>query len=120
MRALHLVASVAAAYALASPALAETVMVIQPGVACASASALAALTLPDGSSRSARPGARPKYLAIAARGGCVPLRLGVQITTMAIRKLTDIVAYDADDGRGLRPFYVPRIDLETIVGASTD
>ena len=114
MRALHLTASVAAACALMTSALGETVVVIQPGVACASASALAALTLPDGSSRSARPGAPPKYVAIAARGGCIPLRLGVQMTTTAIRKLTDIVAYDSGDGRGMRAFYVPRIDLETL------
>lgn len=117
MRALHLAASAAVACALATSARSETVVVIRPGVACASASALAALTLPDGSSRSARPGPRPKYLAIASRGGCVPLRLGVQMTTMAIRKLTDIVAYDSGDGRGMRAFYIPRIDLETLAGA---
>ena len=119
MRALHLVASVTAACALTTSAPGETVVVIQPGVACASASALAALTLPDGSSRSARPKARPQYVAIASRGGCVPLRLGVQMTTTAIRRLTDIVAYDAGDGRGVRPFYVPRIDLETLAAASS-
>ena len=119
MRALHLVASAAVTCALAIPALGETVVVIRPGVACASASALAALTLPDGSSRSARLGARPKYVAIATRGGCIPLKLGAQMTTTAIRRLTDIVAYDSGDGRGVRALYIPRIDLETLAGAPT-
>lgn len=114
MRSLRLVASAIAACALASPALSETVVVIRPGVACTSASALAALTLPDGSSRSARPRAKPTYVAIANRCGCVPLTLGVEMTTTAIRKLTDIVAYDPGDGRGMQAFYIPRIDLETI------
>ena len=100
-----------------APALADTVRVVRPGVACVSADALAALTLPDGSSRSAQPSAETRYISVASQGGCIPLALGVQMMTTAIKRQTDIVSFDPGDGLGARSFWIPKIDVEVVAEA---
>jgi hypothetical protein len=84
---------------------------VRPGVMCSSAAALAKLTLHNGNSRSALPGASPRYRRIAAAGGCIALRKDMIVTAEAIRKNTSIVTYHPYDGIGEGRFYVPNIDF---------
>lgn len=100
-----------------TPALADTLVAARPGVMCSSADALAKLTLPDGSSRAAGPGARPEYITTKQAGGCIDTPLGARVTVLQARQRTSVVTYDANDGRGARTFIVPNIDFPTASAA---
>ena len=78
---------------------------------CTSAEALAKLTLPDGSSRSALRGASPEYKRVAKAGGCVAIGKNIVVDTEAIRKNTSIVTYHPFDSIEEGRFYVPNIDF---------
>ena len=85
---------------------AESLVVVHPGVMCASASALAQLTLPDGSSR-----AGPGDVAVKQQGGCLDLVPGARVEVQSARRNTSIVRYDAGDGRGAQTYVAPNVDL---------
>ncbi len=94
------------------PAAAYTLTATRPGVMCTGAAALAKLTRPDGSSRSAGADPRPEDLAWKKNGGCVDiLPSTTTVDAVAVRRNTSIVLYDAHDGRGVRRFTVPNIDF---------
>jgi hypothetical protein len=103
---------------LARPAAADTVTAIHPGVMCISSEALAKLTLPDGSSRTATAAPRPADLVIKQAGGCIDIRIGAHVTVITVRKNTSIVTFDPGDGQGSRTFIAPSIDFAT--SAQTD
>ncbi len=94
-----------------APALAGTMLAVRPGVMCASAEALSKLTLPDGSSRTAKSGARPAEIAEKQAGGCIDIPPGAKVEVVTARKNTSIVRFDAHDGRGDRVFIVPNVDF---------
>ena len=96
---------------------ADTIVATRPGVMCTSPDALARLTLPDGSSRSASPGARPEDLATKRQGGCIDIPLGAQLPVREARRQTSIVVFDPNDGRGARTFIVPNIDFNSVIGS---
>ena len=98
-------------------ATADTIVATRPGVMCASADALARLPLPDGSSRSASPAARPGDLATKLQGGCIDIPLGAQLPVQEARRQTSVVVFDPNDGRGARTFIVPNIDFNAAVGS---
>ena len=91
--------------------MADTVTVVRHGVSCASADALAKLTRPDGSSLVDGQLATHEAMQLAIQGGCTRLQIGQTFTATSIRKNTTIVTADAGDGQGIRPFYLPNIDL---------
>ncbi len=87
----------------------------RPGLMCASAEALAKLTLPDGSSRTASARPRPEDLRIKAEGGCLDLRPGSsRVMVVEAYHLTSKVTSDPGDGGGARLFIVPNIDFEPV------
>jgi hypothetical protein len=99
------------ALALGRTAHAALLKAVRPGVMCASAEALAELTLPDGNSRSAIRGALPKYKEAAKAGGCIAIGKNIVVATEAIRKNTSIVTYHSFDSLKEGRFYVPNIDF---------
>jgi len=93
---------------------AELLVAIKPGVMCASAEALARLTLRDGSSRSKAPGATAEDKRIAQEGGCIDFEKGTVVRTTAIRTNTSIVMFDPGQFNvelEERQFYVPNVDF---------
>lgn len=101
-----------------SPTLASTLTANHDGVMCLDATALARLTLPDGSSRSSSKNARASDILIKNSGGCIDIPLGVNVIAKVVRKNTTIVAYDPGDGGGARDFVVPNIDFVSMTDAS--
>ena len=94
-----------------APALADGLIATSPGLMCTSAAALAELTRPDGSGRTAYPDARPQDRDARQAGGCIDILPGTEVTVLHARKNTSVVSYDAHDGRGARSFTVPNIDF---------
>lgn len=82
----------------------------QPGVMCASAAALAQLTLPGGDSRTHRPGASPAELTAAQQGGCVDIPHGLSVTVLQHHQNTSVVSY-ADQTGALHTMVVPNADF---------
>lgn len=78
---------------------------------CRSADALAALTLRDGSDRSASPAAHPGDAALRQSGGCIPFQPGLRLTAMSRRRNTSLVVHDQGAGAGPQTFYVANIDF---------
>ena len=81
-------------------ATADTIVATRPGVMCTSPDALARLTVPDGSSRSASPAARPGDLATKQQGGCIDIPLGALLSVQEARRQTSVVVFDPNDGSG--------------------
>ena len=95
-----------------SAAFADTVLVAaKPGLMCTLAKALRVLTLPSGASRIGSSSEEPGDTALKISGGCVDLPLGATVMASSVRQRTSILLHDAGDGRGLRRYYVPNIDL---------
>ena len=111
MRILFWPMSVAVALATLHPARADDLTAIRPGVMCISADALAKLTLPDGSSRSAAPRPRPEDLRTKAEGGCIDIPQRARVTVLQGHRLTSSVAFDPGDGGGRRTFTAPNVDF---------
>ena len=84
---------------------------IRPGVMCASADALAKLTLPDGSSRTAAPNPSPAMQAIADEGNCNEFSKGFVVVLQTARKNTSIVGARLYYGNGLDTMIVPNVDF---------
>ncbi len=112
-------ASIALTTFLGGPACGATLVASRPGVMCASPAALAYLTLPDGSSRSARRDPGPKTRAAKRAGGCVDIPAGAAVAVLATRRNTSIITYDARDGRGARRFFIPNVDFSAVPQASS-
>ena len=106
-----LLATMMLALVPSGPVSAETLVAIRPGVMCTGADALAMLTRPDGSSRAANAGARPRDMAARQAGGCIDIPSGARVDVQQARRNTSIVTYDAHDGRGPGTFFVPNIDF---------
>ena len=96
---------------LAAPALADEMVDMRPGLMCVSPESLAKLTLPDGSSRTARAGATAEDLRIKDAGGCIDIPPGAKVLVMTKRRNTSIVSFNADVGKGVETFIVPNIDF---------
>ena len=64
---------------------------IRPGVMCASAAALASLTLPSGDSRTHAASPRPQDLAVARQGGCGDVTLGHAVLVQTRHHNTSVV-----------------------------
>ncbi len=88
---------------------ADEMVAIKPGLMCVSADALAKLTLPDGSSAAAKPGAASSTSAIKRSGGCLDVVPGDRVTLVTRRTNTSVV-----QGLGARQgtFLVPNIDFQ--------
>ena len=65
--------------ALSAPALADDLVATKPGLVCVSSDALAKLTLPDGSSRTAQSNPSPFDLALKQSGGCTDITIGMRV-----------------------------------------
>lgn len=96
------------------PARADTLVSVRPGVACTSADALARLTRPDGSSRSAPTNATADAREVARRGGCLPFGPGLTVFPHSIRRQTSIVTAPALDRTGPLTLYVANIDFDRV------
>ncbi len=95
----------------ALPAKADLLRAMRPGVMCTSADALAKLSLPDGSSRTAAPNVSPDVAATARTGGCVDFPVGNIVILLTRHNNTSIVRSDTLTGDGvLDTFIVPNID----------
>ena len=105
-------------FTVVMPALGATLVATHPGVMCSSPDALAKLSLPDGSSRSASANVRPEDLTAKQSGGCVDFAPGTRVTVVTPRKNTSVVTYDVRDGRGPQEFTVPNIDFASAGGPS--
>ncbi len=78
---------------------------------CASADALAKLSLPDGSSLTAAPNASPTVEAIARAGNCIDFPADNIVILLSVRRNTSVVRSDSLTGDGvLETFIVPNID----------
>jgi hypothetical protein len=93
---------------IAGGAQAEALKAVRPGVMCASADALAALTRPDGSSRSDSGRA---YAALKQRGGCFDLVPGDTVTVMQMRHNTSIVQFNGRFGVPAGTYLIATIDF---------
>ncbi len=98
----------------AAAARADVLVAVRPGVMCTSAEALARLTLPDGSSRTAVAAPEPRHVALKAAGGCVDIPRGARVAVNRSYRNTSIGTHDPGDGRGLREFVVPNIDFRPL------
>ena len=65
---------------LATDAHADELVATHAGVMCASADALAKLTLPGGDSRTHVASPEPQALSLATAGGCVDIKPGIKVT----------------------------------------
>ena len=95
---------------------ADVLVAVRPGVMCESAAALARLTRPDGSSRSALPSPDPRDLELKAAGGCVDIPLGARIAVRESYRNTSHGRYDPGDGRGPQDFVLPNIAFRPLPG----
>ncbi len=98
----------------ALPALADELVATKPGVMCASAQALAELTLPSGDSRTHAPNPAAADVALAAAGGCVDIKPGTRATVLEAYRNTTVATVD-----GVR-LTIPNADFQpaTAGGAS--
>ena len=95
----------------ALPAKADLLRATRPGVMCTSADALAKLSLPDGSSRTAASNVLPAVEAIARAGNCVDFPVGNVVMLLNHRNNTSVVRSDTLSGDGvLDTFIIPNID----------
>ena len=79
---------------VALPALADELVATKPGVMCASAEALARLTLPNGDSRTHAPNPAAADVALAAAGGCVDIKPGARATVLETYRNTTVATVD--------------------------
>ncbi len=83
---------------------------IRPGVMCASAAALASLTLPSGDSRTHGASPRPQDLAVARQGGCGDVTLGHAVLVQTRHHNTSVVT----TGDPAAPVVVANIDFQPL------
>ena len=102
---------IAIACVLTSPARAALLQAVRPGAMCVSPDALARLTLPDGSSRTAARNPSPAAAAIARGGQCFDFFPGKTVILMNARRNTSIVRADPSGDGVLVTVVVPSIDF---------
>lgn len=90
------------------PAMANELVAVRPGLMCVSPDALAKLTLPDGSSRTARPNPSAADIATKLSGHCIDIRIGMHVTATVSHANTSVVLADGKT----QPFIVPNIDFQ--------
>ena len=92
---------------------ADDAVVIRPGVMCSSPQALAALTLPNGDSRTHRGVSIERYLGIARKGGCSDLQVGQKLdVAKSFRNTAVVIPAGNLQGDGATVFLAPLIDLD--------
>ncbi len=97
---------------------ADDAVVIRPGVMCSSPQALAALTLPNGDSRTHRGVSIERYLGIARKGGCSDLQIGQKLEVAKSFTNTAVVTLAGNvQGDGAAVFLAPLIDLDLTASA---
>ncbi len=100
----------APAIAASLPAVADDLVAVRPGVLCASAAALASLTLPGGDSRTHVPSPRPQDLATARRGGCNDVVLGHLVEVRAAHRNSSVVTSPGSSD----PLFAPNVDFQPL------
>lgn len=103
--------------ATSTPASADDLVAIKPGLMCVSSDALAKLTLPDGSSRAARPNSSPTDLALKKDGGCIDITIGMRVSVKSARQNTSSVTY-VMAGKSAQTYIVPNIDFQPVQHAA--
>jgi hypothetical protein len=93
------------------PAWADDLIAIKPGLLCVSSAALAKLTLPDGSSRTAQSEPSPADLALKQSGKCIDITIGMRVSLVTARHNTSIVTYSLARGQP-QIYVVPNIDFQ--------
>ena len=96
---------------LSTHALADELVATHPGVMCASADALARLTLPGGDSRTHASAPEPQALSLAASGGCIDIKPGITVTVQKAFINTSVVTYRGPNAQTDQTFVVPNIDF---------
>ncbi len=104
-------AAVAAFLACPTMALADDLVASKQGLICKSPKALAALTLPDGSSRTQHSGASAKDNDIARAGGCFAIQIGQRVTAVERRANTSIVISKEGSDSEPAQYIIPNIDF---------
>jgi hypothetical protein len=95
---------------------ADDLVVTRPGVMCSSAQALAALTLPDGDSRTHRDASVEKYAEVARKGECRDLQIGQKLGVVKMFRNTAIVSLRGDTQEDNADVFVaPVIDLGSVL-----
>jgi hypothetical protein len=104
---------------LSNHARADDLIAMHPGVMCASADALARLTLPDGDSRTHAAAPEPQTLSVAASGGCIDIKPGITVTVQKAFKNTSVVTYRGAGVQTDQTFVIPNIDFVAATGERT-
>jgi hypothetical protein len=102
---------------LSTHAQADDLIATHPGVMCASADALARLTLPGGDSRTHAATPEPQTLSLAASGGCVDIKPGIRVTVQKAFRNTSVVTYRGPSAQTNQTFVVPTIDFAPAAGS---
>lgn len=105
--------------AFSVPAVADDLVAIKPGLICVSPDALAKLTLPDGSSRTAQINPSPADLALKQSGGCMDIIIGMRVSVVTARHNTSIVTYSLAGGQP-QLYIVPNIDFQPAQAVSSN
>jgi len=103
--------------AVSATASADDLVATRQGLMCVSPDALAKLTLPDGSSKTARPNPSPSDLALKRDGGCIDIKIGARISVTSARRNTSIATYVVN-GRS-QTYIVPNIDFQQVQVAAS-
>jgi hypothetical protein len=98
---------------------ADDLIATHPGVMCASADALACLTLPGGDSRSHAAAPEPQALSLAASGGCIDVKPGIRVSVQKAFKNTSVVTYRGPGTQIDQTFVIPNIDFAPATGDHT-
>ena len=104
---------------LSTHAQADDLIATHPGVMCASADALARLTLPGGDSRTHTATPEPQALSLAASGGCIDIKPGIRVSVQKAFKNTSVVTYRGPGAQVDQTFVIPNIDFVTATGNHT-
>ncbi|MFM0209926.1 hypothetical protein PQQ96_21205 [Paraburkholderia sediminicola] len=94
--------------------MADDLIATKPGVMCASAQALAQLTLPNGDSRSHEAAATPAQQALAQSGGCIDIQPGITVNVQTAHKNTSVVTYQQPGSATSETFVIPNIDFTPV------
>jgi hypothetical protein len=97
-----------AASSISMPGSASELVAIKPGLMCASPTALARLTLPDGSSKTSRLNPSPADTDTKREGQCVDIAIGTRVVVSESHKNTSVVRL------GPRTYIVPNIDFRPL------
>lgn len=100
-------------------ATANELVAIKPGLMCVSPDALATLTLPDGSSKTAKPNPLAADLNTKRDGQCIDIKIGSHVTVSVTHANTSIGSAAGPDGR-LHTYVIPNIDFQPTQTSSSE